>query len=168
MHAQSRRCRREPRPHERIWQDWCVDKNLKDEWLICLNDLKALNLISICEGNLSERRNSHPHINLRLKDEYLSAISGLWHKAGLIPQRVIGDLFSLEDTSIEIELKDTFRSRGGDYSNRKHLTIKLHCTYPRESESMDNRIMVWFQAVINKIKELDKFIFDLHKEAAGQ
>jgi len=162
MCPQTRTRRREPRPHERIWQDRCVDKNLKDEWLIRLNDLQAFDLISICGGHIKPTRN--PHINLRLKKECFPAVSDKWHHSGRIMSRLIDSIFSSEHSVVEIELKDVFRRWNGRYTWRQDLTTRIRCSQAGMPKSMKSGIKTWFETVIGEIKELDKFFVDMYRD----
>ena len=163
MRSLSRRRRREPKPHERVWGDRCVDRNLKDEWLISLNKLQAFDLVSTCEGHVSSRHPC-PHLNLRLKEEYFPIVSHEWHRSGRTMSRIIDSIFSAEASHVEIELKDVFRKRNGRYTYRQHFGVRIQCLHTRESESIENRIMAWFELIISEIQKLDTFISDLCKE----
>jgi len=163
MNSLTRRYRRNPRPHERLWKDRCVDKNLKDEWLIRLNALQAFNLVSICEGHDSPARRP-PHIHLRLKEEYFPIVSDEWHRSGQTMSRLINSLFSTEATKIEIELKEVFQKWQGRYNYKQDFTARIRCRINSESQSIQTCVVNWFQSIIPEIQELDTLIFDLCME----
>ena len=105
----------------------CVDAKLKDEWLICLNLLQVFDLVSICEGHVRQSRRSSPHINLRVKDEYLAVISDEWHTSGRSMSNLIDDMFS-QNSNIEIKLEDTFEKRGQRSHYRQKFVARIQCS----------------------------------------
>ncbi|MDM7921797.1 MAG: hypothetical protein QUS14_05805 [Pyrinomonadaceae bacterium] len=97
-------------PHERRWRNYCVDRNLKDEWLERLNALKTFDLISICEGHGSgtdEESRRLPHFNLRLKERLAEQLHTVWSSV----RSGIGNAVERCFTSQHVEAK--FEYRGG-------------------------------------------------------
>jgi hypothetical protein len=164
MRLSTRHHQSEPRSHERIWRDRRVDRNLKDEWLISLNDLKTFDLISICEGH-NAQRHAYPHINLRLKEEYLSRVSNEWYCSTRTMSKVIDNIFDSEQSRTEIELRVIYRRQSVRNTCRQDFVVKIQSLVRRESESIDTRIIDWFDLTIKAVRDLDTFIFDLCKDA---
>jgi hypothetical protein len=155
--------RRGPRSHERVWRNRCVDRNLKDYWLISLNELQSFDLISICEGH-SNRRRTYPHINLRLKEEYFPIVSQEWYRSRQIMSRSIDNILSSEKTAVEIKLEIIFRKRNGRYNIMQNFIVKMQCLHTNEQKSINSKIISWFDLIISEIQEFDTFIFDLCRE----
>ena len=65
----TRSLRRRCRDHEKRWRDFCVDKNLEEDWLERLNSLKAFTLIGICEGHHNQRAGSATKTRISLGEE---------------------------------------------------------------------------------------------------
>ena len=150
--------RRECRDSEREWNGFCVDKNLRDEWLVPLNGLNAFNLISICEGHChrrSEPRMRPPHIKLRLKERLLHGVTGRWdeHKTAVLGE--VNRLSQVGDTYVNLELRCKLRSGAARLSYQEDLIVRIHGREARVSEEMDPETHAWFQRTVELVPELD-------------
>jgi hypothetical protein len=147
--------------YQRMWNGHSVDKNLKDEWLQDLNDLKIFDLINICEGHRNEvgqRRNESPHIYLKIKEEIREKAYEYYR-------------FSKNSDMLEKNMSKTFEDhlrfrcslcfeKTITNTNRSsaRIVFKLNSS-PRldfEKGGMDN----WFTEAIKKIKKLDKKLWE--------
>ena len=156
-----RTSRRSCRDHEREWQGFCVDENLEDDWLIRLNGLETLGLISICEGHCNRQTESPqtpPHIKLRLKEPLLPGIASRWdeHKMALVSN--VSRLFQTGDTYVNLELKFKLRSATGRLNYEERLVLGVHGRQVRLSEEMDGKTRGWFGRSVDRIEELDDLI----------
>ena len=153
--------RRRCRDHEREWNGFCVDKSLEDDWLVRLNGLETLGLISICEGHCNRRTEpaqTPPHIKLRLKELLLPGIAGRWdeHKMALVSD--VSRLFQTGDTYVNLELKFKLRSATGRLNYEESLALGVHGRQGRLSEEMDAKTRGWFECSVDRIEELDGLI----------
>ena len=145
------------REHERIWNSRCVDINFKDEWLEELNNLKAFNLISICEGHIAGRRpfGQSPHINLRIKDNYkefiLKKAKGVNNKLYQLCQ----ECFNSSITHYGTDIKFLTRSARTSATKREDFTIRLRSTVPRKTSGTEKSMIKWFEEIISNIKKFD-------------
>jgi hypothetical protein len=159
-----RTSRRPCRDYEREWNGYCVDKNLQDEWLICLNHLEAFNLISICEGHCGHQAEASrvaPHIKLRLKEHLLADVSRYWNEYKMAIVSKVNGLFQAGDTYVGLELKFKLRSRTGRMNYEESLMVGIHGRHRRASEEMDAETRDWFQRGVGHVKELDDFVMGL-------
>lgn len=147
------------RSHERLWNDRCIDKNLKDDWLTELNKLKSFNLVSICEG-ISERRGEliyeRPHVNLKIRPEYFYVVSKGFDER-IINIETLQNIFSLINTELDFELKRSFK-RGRDFNYREDIVLRIAFKKQRISERIDEETINWFEKIIPQIGSFDKFI----------
>ncbi len=141
--------------HKRVWRSFCVDENLKNEWLASLNDLQCFDLISICEGHPSERKSSlrsMPHINFRAKGQLTGFLADNW--SGLRPE--IQDLLARlwrEDTVVQVELRRRVCSSGR--GRQEDVVIRVSLRRPHKSEQRENPETQWFEESVNSIKQMD-------------
>lgn len=155
------RSHRECRSYEREWNGFCVDKNLKDNWLVRLNSLKCLRPISICEGHFDKKVGSarrYPHIKLRLQDQFLPDIAGHWSQLKPVIADTLPELFHLADTYVELELMFKLRWGRGRFPYRENLTVRIHARQARMTEDMDAATHEWLERTVNHIEELDQAI----------
>jgi hypothetical protein len=156
--------RRKCRDHERDWNGLCVDKHLEDDWLIRLNELQALSLISICEGHTghqSEAPKTYPHIKLRLKEHLLPGIASRWDQQKLAVVSEVNQLFQTGGTYVNLELKFKLRSATGRLTYQEELIIRIHSRRARTSGEMDAEAREWFQHTVSRVEELDRFVAEL-------
>jgi len=153
-----RRVNRRCPENRRIWGDYFVDLNLRDDWLEALNKLNSYNMISICEGHYQSGnilRGSPPHINLRLKEQYIPLI--ISELDGVLPQMHIKviELFGKEDTQAEIEYRIKLNSSRFRQEIRRDFVFKVFYQIPRETSDMNTLTIKWFEDIIDKIQEFD-------------
>lgn len=152
------------RSHERLWNDRCIDKNLKDDWLTELNKLKSFNFVSICEG-ICERRGKliyeRPHVNLKIRPEYFYVVSKGFDER-IINIETLQNIFSLINTEIDFELKRSFR-RVRDFSYREDIVLRIAFKKQRISKRIDEETIDWFAKIIPQIESFDKFISALKR-----
>ena len=164
-----RTSRRKCRGHEREWQGFCVDRNLKDDWLEHLNDLQAFSLISICEGHCNrqaEPSRTPPHIKLRLKEHLLPSIAGCWDKHKMEVLSKVNELFQTGDTYVNLELKFKLRLGTGRLDYQENLMVRVHGRQIKLSEEMDAEIYDWFERIVDRIKDLDHHVALLWQNAS--
>jgi len=151
--------------HERPWRDFCVDKNLQDDWLERLNDLETLNLVGICEGHPGRAPGTpgrFPQINLRLKEAVLPGIAEHWQDLRSAMLNEVSRLFLMGDTDVRIELKFWLRAGRGKLIYQEDLTVRLRSYQPRESTEMDAEIHGWFERAIDRIARIDQAVLTWH------
>jgi hypothetical protein len=154
------RRQRSCRDDQRTWNERCVDKNLQDDWLIRLNGLDCFDLISICEGHLglgqrSQRRTAS--INLRMKNIYFEKIAYQWEKYKTNVRDNIQNTLDVDNTNYELELKFSYRNFRNRLSNNENLSIRINCTFQRNSKKIDDVTFTWFDKIVSQIEKLDGF-----------
>ena len=156
--------RRQCREYEREWNGFCVDKNIEDDWLIRLNDIEALSLISICEGHSgrqTEPAKAAPHIKLRLKEHLLPGIARCWdeHKMSIVSE--VSRLFQSGETYVGLELRFKLRSRTGRLNYEEGLMVGIHGRQEKASEEMNAETRDRFQQSVGCVEALDDLFIDL-------
>ena len=161
--ADGRGPRRGCKDFERPWRDLCVDRNLQDDWLERLNNLRSFRVISICEGHYhpdspggSAKR--FPHIKLRLKDQFLPDIPGQWDQLRPIISNELHRLFYCVDTYLDVELKYRFKWAGVRFAYQEDLTVRISGRRRRESPQMDDATLEWFERSVDRVEQLDSAI----------
>jgi hypothetical protein len=157
--------RKECQAHEKRWRDFCVDKNLQETWLEELNNLKTLNLISICEGHYAHKPHSSskfPHINLKLKEELLSGFLKDWEtlRPGIINE--VHNLFQKGDTYFNFELRFKIRTGRGRLVYQEEFVLKMRRFQARATDEMDSDCYRWFEQSVESIQALDDIILEWH------
>lgn len=163
MKTRTMRIKRLPqcRQHQRRWRDYNVDKNLKDEWLERLNDLKAFDLRSICEGHPNGRYltyRSFSHITLVLNDDLTELLTSDWYTYQEKVKEGVDRLSSHPLTSTIIELNYEYRK--GDDSYSEYLRLNLD-TLPKKICLSEINRDEWFTSNVQAVEEFDSFIYDL-------
>ena len=151
--------------YERVWHDFCVDKNLQDEWLEHLNRLKTLNLVGICEGHPDRAPGApgrFPQINLRLKEALLPGIAGHWEDLRSAMLNVTSKLFQSGETDVRIELKFWLRAGRGKLIYQEDLTVRVRSYRTRDTAEMDTGTCGWFERAVGRIDEIDRAILTWH------
>jgi hypothetical protein len=156
--------RRACKEHERRWRDLCVDKNLEDEWLARLNELRSLRLINICEGH-RDRRSEHnrrsPHIIVRLREEWLPGLGQRWDADKIVILEQVNDLFRRGDTEGNLEVKFQVRWGRGRLTYLEDLTFRVRGRKRRMGVEMDAATRGWFEDNVARLVALDVFLVAL-------
>ncbi len=150
---------RDPREGERLWNGHNVDKNLEDVWLEKLNSLKAFDLISICEGHLNAARgrfSATPHLNLRIKVNYLPILIGNFDIISTKLYSAIVALFGVADTTADLELKITMTCSRSRQEIRRDLLFHAKARFTRQSTEMETNAVNWFNELVCNIIEFDE------------
>jgi len=160
---------KECQAHEKRWRDFCVDKNLAEIWLEELNNLKTLNLISICEGHYDQKSHTSSkftHINLKLKEVLLPGFLKDWEtlRPGVLNE--VHNLFQKGDTYFNFELRFKIRTGRGRLVYQEELVIKMRRYQPRISKEMDVECHQWFDQSVASIKALDDIILEWHQSSS--
>ena len=143
------------RPHERKWQRWCVDRGLKDEWLVKLNALQAFRLVSICEGHARDQRgsgNACPHINLRMESDLADIMYRNWEQMSSYLSADLRCYFNPDTTRASAELDIRIPLDSDVNSSFKKLVVRLSCVRRRASEDMESEIVEWFENVVTSCR----------------
>jgi hypothetical protein len=143
---------------------------LEDEWLQRLNDLRAFDLISICEGHRDRRpgsAGSYPHLNLRLKEHMLPAISDHWEVYKSVFFDQANRLFQTGDTLVNMEVKFKLRLGVAKISYRENLSLKIRNRLVRTTVELDPETFTWFQSTVEQVENLDLAIASLVNESMG-
>lgn len=150
--------------HKRLWRTFHVDLNISCSWLERLNDLKAFNLISICEGHHLQ---IHPydkqsHINLRLKPLYLAEAITEWQPCrdnihSLVDQSPVSDdIYVHASLSLDYSFPDSAISR-------EEFGVQFLSKHHRTQTSPEPWFEKWFQQTVELIESIDAQIVAIFK-----
>jgi hypothetical protein len=163
------RTRRPCREHEREWRGYCVDHNLEDHWLEQLNELEVFDLISICEGHVTNHRNSpngRPHVNLRIKRTYKSAVINSWAALHARLDQMVQECFNPESTQYEFELRLGTRSTRNGQRRREDFVVKLRSTTRRFTDGPEESLSNWYSEIVPSIRKFDQLLMEsVHNDA---
>jgi hypothetical protein len=152
------------RNHERRWRDHNVDKNLKDDWLERLNNLKTLELVSICEGHPSAKRFSVkglPHISLILQYSYIERLIHDWYSYQPRIEETINNTAFHPLTSPVFELWLRHVKNDGTTYYRECVMLRLNPPYGSRSRLVELDRAEWFTVNVEAIEDFDEFLYEL-------
>jgi hypothetical protein len=155
------RPQRECRDHQRMWRTHCVDRNLEDAWLEAMNALEVFDLVSICEGQVSQRpssRRSMPHVNLRLKPGLVPVAIIAWDSLSADLSSSFAAVFDVVDSSVTIELTQQVLLRRARPTAEQKLTVRIEARRSRNSPNIDPETSDWFCRTVSSTRELDRFM----------
>lgn len=147
------------REHARQWRDQCVDKNLEDSWLEALNNLATFELISICEGHRDSRkpRGRWPHINLRLKEQYIPLLLAGFDCAASQMQQELMKHWGDETTTVEARFEIKMNASRSRQEIQRDFCLRIESRRPRTEQSMDEATGEWFTSTVRRIQAWDAF-----------
>jgi len=145
--------------YQRKWRVYRVDKNLKDDWLVRLNNLKLFYVTSVCEGHFTCDDN-YPTIVLFAKRDFIDSLKELFADKEL--------LFSIFDGNFASDTEFTFSYTLGVSTNPNSIIsatsctpikFSLHSKDPRESLLLDDKTSEWFEASVISIERIDEALY---------
>ncbi len=145
------------RDHEREWRNHCVDANLENTWLEAFNNLRVFSLISICEGHVNSRLpvGSGPHINLRLKDQYIPLMVGEFDRVAYRIQEKLMELWADETTRVEAKFEFRMNASRSRQEISRSFAMRIEWRRPRTDVAMDEDTSEWFLDTIERIQIYD-------------
>ena len=146
---------RRPGPHERLWNGRCVDKDLKDEWLLALNSFKTFNTVSICQGHINRDDELFcPHINLKIKPEYIVKLKG-----AMDTPEITDHLAKFpKDTDWDYEYCEERSNEQPEI--KKEIMFRFMRLKKRTSSGMNRSTEKWFEKMIQLLLALDQIFAD--------
>ena len=150
------------KPHERPWRNLAVDRNLDDRWLEHLNNLKTLDLISICEGHLDVKSTSvrrRPSAIFSLKKAYVKPFTIRWYDLKGALAAEIESIWKSEDTTVEIDIQQQIvRYDDEDVGDREEIIFRFFSRRKRDADDFHEWIEKWFLDAISRIERFDRFL----------
>jgi hypothetical protein len=145
--------------YRKIWGKYSVDPNISENWLERLNNLKLFDLVSICEGHFKEVHpyNRQPHINLRLKDEYLKYMFS--HLPAC--EKTIQNILGLSPVCDDVYMHLTFlheHSLPDSIIRYDRLFIEFISRFLRKEPYEESWFILWFCQTVTLIEEIDVHI----------
>lgn len=144
--------------YQRKWRIFDIDKNLKDDWLVRLNNLNLFYVTNVCEGHHT-CEDKHPRIILLGKNDFIGQLECLFADKRM--------LFSVLNSIIAPDTTFNF-SHIIDLSNDPHSSsihhsftrIKLALTRnePRENFAFDEKTSEWFEKSVGALECLDEVL----------
>ncbi len=156
--------RTECRPFERRWRNYCVDRNLEDDWLERLNRLRVFDLISICEGHEDEPVAVHrrlPHFNLRLKDTRAEMFAARWSETRTAIGEAIDGCFFNKFTSIHFEFRSGFVKERERTHPQDIVLLKLAARVDVLDFDRAYYGREWFEENVAASEAFDGYIFEM-------
>lgn len=139
--------------YQRRWRTFKIDKNLKDDWLLRLNDLKFFYLTNICEGHAT-CNDEFSVIVLLARSDFIREFDVLIRRPGLldglcgyIPQQTVLKFLS---TFCLTNDPDT---HFGDHI----VKLSLRRETPRHSLQMQPEDIAWFETAVTAVEKIDSF-----------
>ncbi len=151
------------RQYERPWREFCVDKNLEDDWLERLNNLKVFDLINICEGHPERATHTatrYAHIYLKLKDSHIRGLGKDWETIRPTLLKDVHRLFQDGKILLNLDLNFKIRSDQGRFVYQEGLRLKLRANEASKTVSLDDFVRSWFETCIHCMEILDKILLD--------
>lgn len=146
--------------YQRNWRGYRVDKNLKDDWLIRLNNLHLFNVINVCEGHFTCEDDT-PQIILLAKHDFFDKLKNIFVEREWLLS--IFDEFVASDTRWKFSHTHTIGVSNDPNSimNNPDFRIKMSLVRndPRESLILDNKTSEWFEASVNSIERIDEALY---------
>jgi hypothetical protein len=134
-----------------------------------VNQLKAFQIMSICEGHPAATSDSHgtsPHIKLRLREAFLPQLASRWDQSKLAVVDAVARLFQTGDTYVNLELKLRLRASAGRLDYQETLVARIHRRAGRRSVDMDPDTALWLGNMVDRVEQLDGVIVDLWEDSA--
>jgi hypothetical protein len=144
--------------YQRKWRRYSVDKNLKDDWLVRLNNLHLFYVTSVCEGHYT-CDDAYPGIALFAKREVFDRLEKLF-----VDREWLSSVF---DGIVESDTRFAFSNTVGVSNDPNSIMvhnsftpIKLSFTRndPRESLLLDDKTSEWFDASVRSIERIDDIL----------
>lgn len=147
------------KPSRRAWRNYHVDVNLADEWLELLNDLFVFDLVSICEGHwhMEHPYDASPHINLKMKQCYLSQALVKWNQCKGIIEETVNRMSNNTYMFIHARLALDYSSPDVSFQNEGFL-MEFECSRRRTKDLPETWFANWFGFLVVGIEEMDKLL----------
>ena len=140
------------RPHERKWDGRCVDKGIRDEWLVCMNGLEHFHPYSSCEGHVSqtgEGWSDHARIFLSIESvAFISRLKRIWKHHEPAFQSLAAQFFPHNQTTVVLRL-------GSMVLGGEGLDLHLDSVIRRESEDMPQPVIQWFESTTKAFSQFE-------------
>ncbi len=141
--------------YQRKWRNYSVDKNLKNDWLIRLNNLKLLYVTNVCEGHFT-CEDTYPRIALMGKRTSAEKLGSLLdNREALIS---IFDCHIGVDTHFDFSYTIGISNDPHSRSNSSAFTpikLSLTRTFPRGSLFFDQTTSDWFDRSVSSLEAID-------------
>lgn len=148
-----------PSKATRTWRNDRVDAGLHDEWLERLNTLTCLDLISICEGHRTQAgADACPHINLRLKWEYIPPLLAIWYADKAKIAAKTNKLIHMRGTHYNVSLSDEFYPCRQGLHNHVTYVVHLECNLLWRVGAADPVVTKWFDGIVTRIERFDRML----------
>ena len=144
--------------YQRNWRRYGVDKNLKDDWLVRLNNLHLFDVTNVCEGH-STCDDAYPRIVLLAKRDVLDRLEKLF-----VDRKWLSSVFAgIVASDTQFAFSNTVGVSNDPNSIMVHNSftpIKLSFTRndPRESLLLDDKTSDWFDASVRSIERIDEIL----------
>ena len=158
--------KKECKEHEKRWRNYCVDKNLDDEWLERLNKLKAFQLVGICEGHIKrhvDAKSSYRNVNLILRDELMVSVVAKWPELKTEILKEAAEILENNATKTRLEIHHRLRARQGKIISQDALKISMLSNQSRDQDELGDEMRIWFEGCVERIEELDQIVYRWHQ-----
>lgn len=142
--------------YQRMWQNYRVDKHLKDEWLVRLNNLELFYVTNVCEGHFT-CEDKCPRIALMGKRAAVEMLGSLLDDREALFSILNSNLAS--DTLFDFSYTTGISNDPLSRSNSSVFTpikFSLTRTFPRGSLVFDPKTSEWFDLSVSSIERIDK------------
>jgi len=151
----------ECKPYQRRWRHWAVDRNLEDIWLMRLNALETLDLVSVCEGHTDGKPTSvkrRPSVILRPKKDYIMPLTVGWYDLKEALAAEIERIWPDKETIVEFEIQHRLVQNGDGPDDVEDIIIRITSERKRDAAILPEWVVLWFRLSLIRIQEFDRFL----------
>lgn len=150
---------------KRLWRSHIVDDGLHDSWLGALNALLVFDLISICEGHMTELRNnprSLPHVNLRIKPNLLSSATRCIIEGPTADLPLPESKYLTSQSRWTMEFSRRLAPRRGQQSPmyKDDIVVRIVSTSAFDSQFGQSIVIDWFGHIVPELQKYDSDLFE--------
>jgi hypothetical protein len=144
---------------ERMWRNITVDANLREEWLVDLNGMRALELRSICEGHVArvDPLSRNAHINAAIREPLQPYFHRHWDDLQEPIGRLVATCFCRNDARVSVRAERELSLRPG--SPHIHVWQELFFSatkrYARARKAIDEETVLWLENTVAAFMTLD-------------
>ncbi len=141
--------------YQRTWRDYLVDKNLRDDWLVRLNELNLFVPTNVCEGHFS-CDDQYPLIVLLSAADVIAGLEKLFEDCDGL--RSVFDGLVPTDTEYKFSRTTGISNDPDVFFNITRIKLSLCRNVPRESMNFDRATFRWFEAAVSSIEKIDEVL----------
>ena len=143
---------------ERRWRKMTVDANLRDEWLVDLNRMRALELRSICEGHVArvDPLSRNAHITAVVHESLQPFFHRHWDDLREPVGGLLAACFCRDDARVRVEAtRELTLNPGSHVHARDALFVEATKRHARRRKEIDEETLLWLERTVAAFMALD-------------